>query len=104
MLNLLRVIVAAAWTWCWGTARWMKCTSRLHGWWRSRQLAFTWGRRESPKAMRCQECGWTGPLRWAAHTYEAAGWDDVEPVDRCPSCHAEALSPALWRGMGAWMS
>lgn len=48
-----------------------------------------WGRRESPEAIRCEECGWGGPLRWAVHTYQGDGCGDVEPVDECPKCGAE---------------
>ena len=88
-MNVLRMIVAALWTSLWGTARWL--TYRRY----RRQLAFLWGRHESPEPMRCRECGWGGPLRWTVHTYQAAGWDDVEPVDLCPSCHSDTLSPAF---------
>jgi hypothetical protein len=104
ILNLLRLILAVAWTLAWGAVRWLKYLRSYPGWPRRVQLAFRWGRRESPKAVRCQECGWTGPLRWAIHSYEASGDDDVEPVDRCPSCDADALWPALWRGKGGWAS
>jgi hypothetical protein len=48
-----------------------------------------WGRRESPEPIRCDECGWGGPRRWAVHTYHACCCDDVEPVDECPCCGAE---------------
>ena len=94
-MNLLRMIVAALWTLLWGTVRWLKYQHTLPGWRCRRQLAFLWGRHESPEAMRCRACGWGGPLRWTVHTYEAARWDDVEPVDLCPSCHSDALSPAF---------
>lgn len=94
-MNLLRMIVASFWTLLWGTARWLKYLHTLPGWRRRRQLTFLWDRHESPEAMRCRECGWAGPLRWTVHTYQAAGWDDVEPVDLCPSCRADALSPAF---------
>jgi hypothetical protein len=103
-MNFLRLVVSGFWTLLWGMARWLKYMRTLRGWGCRRQWAFMWGQCESPKAVRCQECGWAGPLRWAIHTYQAAGWDDVEPVDRCPYCHADDLSPAFWRGNGVWMS
>ena len=103
-MNLCRLLTAALWTLFWGTARWLKYTRTLPGWRCRRQLAFMWGRRESPKAVRCRDCGWTGPLRWVVHTYEAAGRYDVEPVDRCPCCDADELSPVFRRGKGAWTS
>jgi hypothetical protein len=36
--------------------------------------------------VRCRACGWTGPLRWTCHTYENAGDDAGEALDRCPRC------------------
>lgn len=38
--------------------------------------------------VRCEDCGWAGPLRWACHTYRGGFYDDddVEPSDECPQC------------------
>jgi len=46
---------------------------------------FMWGRRESPEPIKC-ECGWAGMIKWLKHDYEYDGFDDVEPVDKCPRC------------------
>ena len=69
-MNVVRTAAAALWTLLWGTARWLRYMRTLPGWPSRcrRQWAFMWGRRESPKAVRCGECGWAGPLRWAIHT------------------------------------
>ncbi len=98
-MNVLRLCLAVAWTVVWGTARWLKM-----GLAKRRSWAFSWGRHDSPKAMRCAECGWRGPLRWAVHTYEASGWDDVEPVGRCPRCDEDALHPVFWNRQKGWSS
>ena len=92
--------LAFVWTWGWGAARTARevmrhllrwgdlagCTApiRAHVRW-----AWMWGRRTSPEPIRCIECGWGGPRRWAVHTYGPVGHDDVEPVDECPKRGAE---------------
>ena len=103
-MNPLRLVAATLWTLLWGTGRWLKYIYSRPGWRCRREWAFMWGRWESPKPVRCRDCGWAGPLRWSIHTYQAAGWDDVEPVDRCPHCYGDDLSPAFWSGKGAWTS
>lgn len=88
--NLFRFLLAAVWMFLWGTWRWLYM--------RPRYIAFLWGRHESPEAVLCESCGWAGPLRWAVHTYRAAGDDDVEGIDECPRCgHEESLWPIFER-------
>ena len=103
--NVCRLIFAVLWTLLWGTARFIdNCLHHpdwaivtLHA------MAFSWGRRESPKAMWC-ECGWVGPLRWAIHTYQDDCAGDVDPVDECRRCGCDSLHPVLMRRNGAWGS
>jgi uncharacterized Zn finger protein len=45
-----------------------------------------YGRREDPSPIECRQCGWTGRVMDAVHTYQPDGMDDVEPVDNCPQC------------------
>jgi hypothetical protein len=104
-MNILRLIVAVLWTLFWGTDRWLRYESRHSEFKMGRREAFMWGRRESPKAMRCEDCGWIGPLRWAVHTYRNDGCGDVEGVDLCPRCNAEeSIMPVLRPKERAWTS
>jgi len=102
-MNLIRFILAVAWTAAWGGARWIGYALGGKRW--RQRMAFSWSRWASPKPMRCGECGWVGPLRWAVHTYAAAGYDDVEPVDNCPSCGGvDSLRPLMYSRQKGWLS
>ena len=106
-MNTLRLILAVPWTLLWGTLRWARYLCRLPGHYRPRncrRAAFSWGRHDSPKAVRCERCGWAGPLRWTRHTYGPVGNDDVEPVDECPRCGHGEQSPVIWNRKKGWGS
>jgi len=106
-MNRLRLILAVVWTLAWGTLRWLAFESRLPGNyrpWNCRLAGFSWGRHDSPKAVRCPECGWTGPLRWTIHTYADDHMGDVEPVDECPKCGHQELDPVVWNRKKGWGS
>jgi len=107
--NTGRLLAALVWTFAWGTARWVWYSIPCGGMHAGRGLrrrrdAFSWGRRDSPKAVWCP-CGWVGPLRWMIHTYGPDGCGDVEPVDECPRCGGWDLhQPVLMRKDGVWSS
>lgn len=72
--------IAWVWTKCWG---YWNVARGIPG-------AFCWGRRESPEPIHCSTCHWSGPRRWAHHSYQDDGsGQDVEPLDECPCCYAE---------------
>lgn len=62
-----------------------------------RRHVFRWGnlgggRHVDWQPLRCLECGWIGPTRWAFHTYEDDGsGEDVCAVDECPKCGSKDL-------------
>lgn len=100
-MNILRLILACVWTIAWGlyryavaAAAWENADWACRPSWRD---SFVWGRRESPKPVRCTECGWTGPGRWAKHTYRSDGFGDVDPVDECPRCREQESLRLVWR-------
>lgn len=64
----------------WSWWRWYVCRTNYMG-----------GRRIDWMPVRCEECGWMGPLRWCYHGYAACGDDDVEPQDECPRCYSRLV-------------
>ncbi len=69
--------------WLWQADRTLPC----FGW----VLYWDSGRHTSWRLTHCLSCTWKGPLRWAVHTYQLAGDNDVEPVDLCPKCKGEVF-------------
>jgi hypothetical protein len=104
LANMMRALFAIAWTFAWGTLRWLFHKPRGWTFWQWRRMAFAWGRHESPKAAYCEQCGWIGPYRWLVHGYAGCGNDDVEPIDECPRCGSTDMDPLLKRRNGAWCS
>jgi predicted RNA-binding Zn-ribbon protein involved in translation (DUF1610 family) len=56
-------------------------------------------RYEDPTLVRCEECGWQGPIKECRHGHASypistRGNDyDVEPMDYCPKCDSDQLVP-----------
>ena len=94
--NLVRLFLAICWTSAWLTARCIR-----HPRWSTKWNAL-WNCRVSPRPYRCTDCGWAGPLRWATHTYERAGDDDISGVSLCPRCGTDALTQFRWSKKLAW--
>jgi hypothetical protein len=74
-------VLAWAWTLIWRSWRMWQWYRTKHfnlkyGW----GLSNYWGRRESPEPVRCIDCGWAGPRRWAYHS---------DLYDECPKCRKE---------------
>jgi hypothetical protein len=92
--NVGRLLLAVCWTFAWGALRWARRPEFAYSLSLGRTMAFAWGARESPKPMRCESCGWAGPLRWAKHVYSS--WmDESEPVTECPPVRARQHSAGV---------
>ena len=88
---MVRALWLYPWWLLWGFGRWL--------WWADNRWTppeWWWddGRRTSWKPVKCTGCGWRGPVRWLVHDYRDCGMNpndgDVEGVDYCPKCGAEA--------------
>ena len=66
---------------------WLQCRGWLR-WF----LPYAGGRHIDWMPVRCDECGWMGPLRWCVHTYHGNCLGDcIEPRDDCPNCGSGEL-------------
>jgi len=93
--NYGRVVAAAVITVVWGLGRFFNLITsatdaRIDVCWK---LAFSWGRRSSPKPMICIHCGWAGQERHTKHVYYPDGQGDVYPEDECPRCGYSSMRP-----------
>jgi hypothetical protein len=88
MANCLRYVLACLmWSWQCSPAR--RLLIRLLFWPCGVVIG---GRHVDWMPMRCEECGWRGPLRWTFHTYEDDGsGEDVTALDECPKCGSPDL-------------
>ena len=55
-----------------------------------------YSRYDDPTPVRCEECGWQGPIKDCYHGYFSypvndKGDFDTEPMDYCPKCNSDQL-------------